>query len=224
MTTTRRQHRDRTPCAGDTQQATRCVPLYQSQTVARAIEPATIAYPARLLEALRAAGQPAASTNRPAARDQLRRRTIAAATALAVAATSVLAWLVPYARDHGADTRRTRAGQPQPATPAARAGAPVGFAHATAAETPRELPEPRGAPRPSGMRDAARAPPTPRAAAEHLARGRYAEALDAYRRLSQSRPELRVYAEIAAIIERRLALRCERRAEPDEAACADAGR
>ncbi len=64
--------------------------------------------------------------------------------------------------------------------------------------------EPRPMPR-----SASRArPPSPRAAAELLARGRYLEALEVYRQLAQANPDRSVYAHVAALIERRSTERC----------------
>jgi hypothetical protein len=64
--------------------------------------------------------------------------------------------------------------------------------------------EPRAIPRPPSR---AR-PPSPRAAAELLARGRYPEALEVYRQLAQANPDRSVYAHVAALIERRTTERC----------------
>jgi len=50
--------------------------------------------------------------------------------------------------------------------------------------------------------------PSPRTAAEFLARGRHPEALDAYRQLARTHPERNVYGHLATVIERRWTERC----------------
>jgi hypothetical protein len=63
-------------------------------------------------------------------------------------------------------------------------------------------------------------PPSPRVAAEALARGRYREALDAYRQLADANPDSRVYAHLAAVIARRWTERCAQAESSGEAPCA----
>jgi hypothetical protein len=64
--------------------------------------------------------------------------------------------------------------------------------------------EPRRIPRPASRGR----PPSPRAAAELLARGHYPEALEVYLQLAQAHRDRSVYAHVAALIERRWTERC----------------
>jgi hypothetical protein len=209
---TKAQRRDRTALAAESQPATRVVALHLEQTVARGVEPATVAYSAQLLEALRASGRTPGRTAHRASRTVL--RCLALATA---AAAIAFAWLAPRAADQGAQAARSSVGR----APAATMAGPT---LALAEQAPDDAPDAGTTLRAPRAQAVGRALPTPRVAAEHLARGRYAEALDAYRSLSRAQPERRAYAEIAAIIQRRLALRCEQRAELQEPACPDAER
>jgi hypothetical protein len=66
-------------------------------------------------------------------------------------------------------------------------------------------------------------PPSSRIAAEALARGRYREALDAYRQLADANPDSKVYAHLAEVIARRWTERCAQAESSGEAPCAQPG-
>jgi hypothetical protein len=202
------------------------VPLYQVQTVARPVhpdlaQPATRAYAAGMLEQLRPkltaqASQPVEARVRVRARARRSWLALAAVSCLACAAaagallreqtTAAAIDLAAAARPtDAADTVAVRA-----ATRSARDPALAPTPRAELAAGAAAHPAASGGPLPS-----------PRAAAELLARGRYRQALDAYRALAQASPGRPVFAHVTEALARKLARRCERRAAEGDVACLD---
>lgn len=218
---------------------TRAVPLYQAQTMARPAicdpaSPVTRAYStamlAQLVPALRAAPLPAA---RPPVPRWSRWLALAAALALGAAAgAAAVAFLPPRA------TIDSTAGEPaiETARRTAQRAAPNSDEPPPRATTTTRAPTPPLTPAPApasagsdfaraaGSQEPASAPasaPAPRAAAELLARGRYREALSAYRALAQARPGQPAFAHVAAIVARRLARSCAQRDSAAGGVCTD---
>jgi hypothetical protein len=202
---------------------TRACPLYQAQTVARRIQPATrpprLATPERLAtidEPTPSSALPTVQLALPAERStrsdrpRLQLHLRRAALAALIAALLALAWLADA--HHQPVTASAPRANPQFPAPTTR---------------PRPPPTRSPAPIPALSLIPALAPssasaPVPRTAATLLASARYPEALALYRTLAQANPTDRAYALIAEILERRLQRDCEQRAERGEQPCAHA--
>jgi hypothetical protein len=206
------------------------VALYQAQTVARPVQgdlaqPATRAYSAGTLEELRAELATQASPPTPAgSRTRARRTWLALAVVASVACAAAAGALLGRRAPAGAT-----AGDPPPRGASAAAITPVS-PPARSASGPARAAVPARAPAAraeiaagaTAHPAASRGPlPSPRAAAEWLARGRYRRALDAYRALSQASPGRPVFAHVAEALARKLTRRCERRAAEGDVACLD---
>jgi hypothetical protein len=199
---------------------TRAVALYQVQTVARpalvdATLPATRAYATGMLEQLEPALSAPASRVGPVHALRGRRGLVLGAAALCFLGAATLAVTVVYVHAGVPATKAASA----PSTRAEDGAAETEVRRAAAAPAVH-APQLAHAERDMASATASAVPsPAPRVAAESLARGRYREALVAYRQLAQDRPSQPVFAHVAAVLARRLARHCEQSESAGDAAC-----
>lgn len=112
------------------------------------------------------------------------------------------------ASDHGHDRGGDAADLAEPSEDTTRA-AP--------AEPAADAPVPAPIAQPPAPADGR--PPSPHAAAQALAAGRFRDALAAYRGLARAVPSQRAYAHVARVLERRLAQHCGHRAGTGDGSC-----